>query len=106
MKYCPRCNIEKSLSMFGKCQKNRDGRTCYCLECCNEMTKASYAKHGEEIRARRRERYAAKKAGRVKEYKPRKGIKALEGQARQAARLEQARRTLIAIGFLPATAGD
>jgi uncharacterized radical SAM superfamily Fe-S cluster-containing enzyme len=108
-KYCPRCQKVLPLEMFGKSKKTKDGHTCYCKEHCNEMTKESYAKNAEIIRERRRERYARTKAGQVKEYKKRGRYKKKQDALtpHQAAKMEQARRLLIAIGFIPAAvSGD
>jgi len=39
-KRCPRCGETKLLSGFGKSKQTKDGKNCWCLQCCQEVSKA------------------------------------------------------------------
>lgn len=71
-KRCSLCNVEKSISEFGKLKKSKDGKNCQCKVCRNkkrreyvsnnrdkvkEGLKNTYLKHGLKYREKQKDRY-------------------------------------------------
>jgi len=50
MKLCLRCKIEKSVEAFGNNRNRRDGLSCYCRLCANELTREWQHKNREHCR--------------------------------------------------------
>jgi hypothetical protein len=71
MKYCPKCQTEKTEAEFHRAADRRDGCQPYCKSCKKSIDASIYARGGEEYKARKRMRQrktAARNAGLVFEY--------------------------------------
>lgn len=58
-KRCSNCGEIKPLDAFAINRANGDGRSYNCKFCCDEYAREYYAKHAEEVKEKRRARYAA-----------------------------------------------
>lgn len=81
-KTCGRCKAQKPCSYFYVDRSQRDGRMRICVACARELNRLYYEgnadrlkarnaqrreQHAEQINARRRERYRARKAHQVEQ---------------------------------------
>jgi hypothetical protein len=72
MKLCTRCNTEKSVDLFYKQARSKDGLQRFCKPCANEFTKASEKKnHGKYYDIRKKSQDSFRRE--VKEFKAAKG---------------------------------
>jgi 5-methylcytosine-specific restriction endonuclease McrA len=55
MKRCPKCDINKQLSEFGKHKQTKDGLKNYCRKCNNASAKAYQDSNREKVRKTNRE---------------------------------------------------
>jgi len=46
-KYCPRCKEELPVGAFYKNLYNKSGLSCYCIECCKNLSKENRNKYKE-----------------------------------------------------------
>lgn len=57
VKTCPRCAIEKDLSLFYKDKNKTSGYMSWCKACCSVANKTAYSNNAEERRNNRRKYY-------------------------------------------------
>ena len=72
MKLCTRCNMEKSVDLFYKQARSKDGLQRFCKSCANEFSKASEKKNHAKYRKIRkgvRDRFINE----MREYKAERG---------------------------------
>lgn len=109
-KYCPKCEKVKPLDDFPRNRNRYDGHGAHCKLCIKLINHNSYHKKREEYNAHRRSLYALKAS--QPELIPGKKLERTHGNhctcrdcrnARQQARLEAARQTVLAV-MQPASA--
>lgn len=61
MKTCPKCGVEKSLSLFNKNRNRKDGVSCYCKECVQANSKQHYELNKEKRLAQTQSYYRINK---------------------------------------------
>ena len=59
MKFCSKCNKEKSLDEFGKDKYKKGGVSSWCKKCCNERNKNWKVVNSEKVNKYKRKYYAA-----------------------------------------------
>lgn len=68
MKKCPKCLIEKPLSEFAKCSRNKSGLTCRCKVCIRECNK-SYRDNNPDLFKQSRKKYYDDNSEYIREQK-------------------------------------
>ena len=60
MKQCTKCKIEKSISLYYKCNAKKDGKSSSCKECDNKAKALWRSKNQDKVKAYEKRRWKLK----------------------------------------------